>query len=208
MYIFVITKQLPQMKTKNTYALLLFFAAILITFSCVKELDFEQLDEVVLTPVFEADFIYSEFDVEDFIPQGTPPNTEFTVPSEILRDTINYDLVGTDFAIDNLDRVELTIEIRNTIERSFTLQFQFLTDSEQPIGQLYSIPVQAGSGEGTEPVVSFSDPNPIILDNATLNQLVSAQKIATEIIVPTLNSDLRGVLYIRSKASYYVNYQL
>ncbi|AXT52950.1 hypothetical protein D1818_19780 [Aquimarina sp. BL5] len=196
------------MKTKKTYALLLFVGAILITASCVKELDFEQLDDVVLTPVFEADFIYSEFDVEDNIPQGTPPNTEFTIPPEVLRDTINYDLVGTDFAIDNLDRVELTMEVRNTIPAAFTIQFQFLTQAGQPIGQLYSIPVQAGLGEGTEPVISFSDPNPIVLDNATLNQLASAQKIATEIIVPTLNSDLRGALQIRSKASYYVNYQL
>ncbi|MHA7058613.1 hypothetical protein ACWGOQ_0015420 [Aquimarina sp. M1] len=196
------------MKTKKTYALLLFVGAILITISCVKELDFEQLDEVVLTPVFEADFIYSEFNVVDYILEGTPPNTEFMIPPEVLRDTINYDLVGTDFAIDNLDRVELTIEVRNTIERSFTLQFQFLTESEQPIGQVYSVPVRAGRGDGTQPVVSFSDPDPIILDNVTLNQLASAQKIATEIVAPTLNSDLRGMLQIRSKASYYVNYQL
>jgi len=208
LYIFVITKQLPQMKRKKIHALLLFASIILTMASCVKELDFEQLDDVVLTPVFEADFIYSEFDVEDYIPQGTPPNIEFTIPPEFLRDTINYDLVGTDFAIDNLERVELTIEARNTIPAGFIIQFQFLTQAGQPIGQLYSVPVQAGLGEGTTPVISFSDPNPIVLDNATLNQLASAQKIATEIIVPTLNSDLRGVLDLRSKASYYVNYQL
>ncbi|WP_299215894.1 hypothetical protein [uncultured Aquimarina sp.] len=194
------------MKIKKTYALLLFIGAILMTASCVKELDFEQLDEVVLTPVFEADFIYSEFDIEDNIPQGTPPNTEFTIPPEVLRDTINYDLVGTDFAIDNLDRVELTMEVRNTIPVAFTIQFQFLTQAGQPIGQLYNIEVLAGLGEGTEPVISFSDFEP--LNNATLNELASAQKIATEIIVPTLNSDLRGALQIRSKATYYVNYQL
>ena len=196
------------MKRKKIHALLLFASIILTMASCVKELDFEQLDDVVLTPVFEADFIYSEFDVEDYIPQGTPPNIEFTIPPEFLRDTINYDLVGTDFAIDNLERVELTIEARNTIPAGFIIQFQFLTQAGQPIGQLYSVPVQAGLGEGTTPVISFSDPNPIVLDNATLNQLASAQKIATEIIVPTLNSDLRGVLDLRSKASYYVNYQL
>ncbi|SEL98723.1 hypothetical protein SAMN04487910_3816 [Aquimarina amphilecti] len=196
------------MKTKKASLLLLFFSAVLTTVSCVKELDFEQLDDVVLTPVIEADFIYSEFDVSEYIPDGLPPDTDFTIPPDVLRDTINYDLVGTDFAIDNLDRVELTIEVRNIIERSFTIQFQFLTESEQPLGQLYSVPVQAGMGAGTEPVVSFSVPNPIVLDNATLNQLSSAQKIATEIIVPTLNTDLRGVLNIRSKASYYVNYEL
>ncbi|GAA0724860.1 hypothetical protein GCM10009430_29740 [Aquimarina litoralis] len=200
------------MKTKKTYALLLFFSAILSTVSCVEELDFEQLEDVVLTPVFEADFIYSEFDIEEYIPDGLPPDTEFTIPPEVVRDTANYDLVGTDFAVDNLDRVELTIEVRNTIEREFTLQFQFLTQNGQPINdQFYSILVRPGLGPGTEPVVSPQpgDPNnPIELSQQDLNQLSSAQKIATEIIVPTLNTDLRGVLHIRSKASYYVNYEL
>lgn len=196
------------MKTKKTYALLLFFGAIMLTVSCVEQLDFEQLEDVVLTPVFEADFIYSEFDIEEYIPEELPPNTAFSIPPEVLRDTVNYDLVGTDFAVNNLDRVELKIEVRNTIERAFLIRFQFLTENEQPIGQLYSIPVQEGMGQGTQPVISFSDPDPIVLDNTTLNQLSSAQKIATEIIVPTLNTDLRGVLHIRSKASYYVNYEL
>ncbi|MFD2565021.1 hypothetical protein [Aquimarina rubra] len=202
------------MKTKKTYVLLLIIAAILMTASCVKELDFEQLEDAVLTPVFEADFIYSEFDVEEFIPAGAPPNTEFTIPPEVLRDTINYDLVGTDFAIDNLDSVELTIEVRNTIQRSFVLQFQFLTQAGQPINnQTYTIQVQAGLGEGTEPVVSPQPGDPdnlIVLDAGDLNELASAQKIATEIVIPppALNTDLRGKLELRSKASYYVNYQL
>jgi len=198
------------MKTKKSYGLLLAMVALLTTISCVKELDFGQLDDVVLTPVVEIDFIFSEFDVEDNIPPGTPANTEFIIPPEVLRDTVNYDLVGTDFAIDNLDRIELTIEVRNTIPKAFSIQFQFLNEAEQPVGQLYSVPIQAGLGPNTDPVISFSIPNPIVLDNATLNQLSSAQKIVTEIIIPppALNSDLRGVLQLRSKAAYYVNYEL
>ena len=196
------------MKIKNNYTILLVVSVFLLAISCVEELDFDQIEDAVLTPVFEADFIYSEFDVENFIPEEIPPNTDFEVPPEALRDTVNYDLVGTDFAIDNLDRIELTIEARNTIQRSFVIQFQFLSELGEPLSELYVIPVAAGLGENSEPVISFSDPNPIVLDNATLNQLSSAQKIVTEIITPTLNTDLRGVLEIRSKAGYYVNFEL
>ncbi len=196
------------MKMKKTYLVLLFFGIVLLALSCVKDVDFGQLDNAVLTPVLEADFIYSEFDSQDFNLDNLPPNTDFDVPPESLRDTVNYDLVGTDFAVDNLERVELTIEVRNTLERAFTLQFQFLTEGGAPLGQLYSVPVAAGLGEGTNPVISFSMPNPIVLDNTTLTQLSTAQKIATEIIVPTLNTDLRGAFHIRSKASYYINYNL
>lgn len=197
------------MKTKKNYVLLLLCAVILTAVSCVKELDFEQLDDAVLTPVIEADFIYSELDIEDYIPSGIPPGTEITIPIEVLRDTVNYDLVGTEFAVDNLERVELTIEIRNTIPEGFGIQFQFLTQELQPLGQLYGIVVQAGQGVDEDPVVSFSIPNPIVLDNATISQLASTQKIAVEITVPTtLTSDLRGVLDLRSKAAYYINYEL
>ncbi|KAA1245699.1 hypothetical protein [Aquimarina sp. RZ0] len=196
------------MRIRKSYLLLLIIGAILLSASCVKDLDFDQIEEVVLTPVFELDFIFSEFDMNDFVPDGLPTDTEFDVPREQLRDTVNYDLVGSDFAVDNLDRIELTFEVRNTIQREFTIQFQFLTDADQPIGELYTIPIQAGLGEGTAPVISFSVPNPIVLDNATLNELSQAQKIATEVIIPTLNTDLRGVLHIRSKASYFVNYEL
>ncbi len=195
------------MKTKKTYLFLLVIGIILLTVSCVKDLDFGQLEEVSLTPVFEADFIYSTFDISHYIPEDLPPDTEFMI-SESLIDTVNYDFVGTDFAIDNLERVELTIEVRNTIERNFAIEFQFLNEGDQPLGQLYSVPIQAGFGEGTAPVVSFSVPDPIVLDNAVLNQLADAKKIVVEIITPVLNTDLRGVVDIRSKASYFVNYQL
>ncbi|MBQ4821472.1 hypothetical protein [Aquimarina sp. MMG016] len=198
------------MKTMKSYAFMLFACTVFLTVSCVKDVDFNQLDDAVLTPVFEADFIYSQFDIEEFIPDGLPPDTEFTIPVERLRDTINYDLTSTDFAIENLDRVELTIEVRNTIERDFSIVFQFLTADGTAIGELYNVPVAAGMGAGTAPVVSFSNPNPIVLDNPTLVELANARRVYTEILIPAppLNTNLRGVIDLRSKATYYINYEL
>lgn len=196
------------MKRKQNFKLLLFFGVLIALVSCVKELDFEQVDEVAITPVFELDFIYSNFDIEDFIPEGIPPDIDFVIPPERLQDTVQYDLVGSDFAIENIERVELVFEISNVIQTGLRLQFQFLTDADEPIGSLYFMDVVAGLGEGTEPTTSFSSPNPIVLDNATIIELSNAQKIAVEIITPTLNSDLRGVMDLKSKATYYINYSL
>ena len=196
------------MKIKQICSLLIFASVLWLTHSCSDELNFEQIDDIVLTPVFEIDFIFSEFDIEDNIPPDIPANEDFTIQPNALRDTINYDLVGTDFAIDNLEKVELTIEARNTIQKTFMIQFQFLTDDNEPLGESYIVPVREGLGEGTDPIISFSNPDPIILDNAILNELSATQKIAVEIIAPTVNTDLRGILVIRSKAAYFVNLEL
>ncbi|GAA4113226.1 hypothetical protein GCM10022393_12100 [Aquimarina addita] len=196
------------MKKKQSFILFFLVGIVMVSVSCIKDVDFEQVEDIAITPVFELDFIYSHFDIEDYIDEDLIPDTDFTILPEQLRDTVNYDLVGSDFAIEYIDRVELVFEMRNTIESGFRLQFQFLTDNDEPLGVLYFIEVLPGSGEDSEPVTSFSSPNPIVLDNPTIQQLANAQKIAVELVTPTINSSLRGVLDVRSKAAYYINYSL
>ncbi len=199
------------MKTIKNYSWFLVVSFFLMMVSCTEDADFSQLEDATLRPVFELDFIFSNFDTADFLPDDLPAGVNFEVPRVQLQDTVNYELIGTDFAVDHLERIELTIEVQNTVERPFELRFQFLSEADQPLGQLYTIQVQAGQGPGTQPVVSpqANDPNhPIILNNADFVELSNSQKVATEIIAPTLNSDLRGAVKIRSKATYFINYDL
>ncbi|UZO80968.1 hypothetical protein NBT05_00450 [Aquimarina sp. ERC-38] len=180
------------------------FVIVLSICSCVKNVDFEQSEDFAFKPVLELDFIFSNFDTEEFIPENVPPNVDFFI-NQPLQDTINYDLTSSEFAINNLERIEFTFEISNQIERDFELQFQFLDDDNQPLGQSYRIPIRSGNGEDQEPVLSFSVPDPIVLTKADLEQLQDANKVASELFVPELNSDLRGKLNLRSKATYFIN---
>lgn len=200
----VLNNKPPKMKIMKTYAYLLAACSTLFFASCVKDVDFDQLENVVLTPVFEADFIYSEFDTSDFIDSELPPDTAIVV--EPIRDTINFDLIGTDFAIENLERIELTFEIRNTIETNFEFEFQFLNGAGQPIvtGTAYQINVAAGNGEGTEPVLTTQM---FILDNATLVALSNSEQMASEIRVFNANTNLRGRIDVKSSATYFVSYE-
>ncbi|MAX04728.1 MAG: hypothetical protein CL883_05345 [Dehalococcoidia bacterium] len=178
----------------------------LVCLACVKDVDFDQIEDVVLTPVYEVDLIYSQFDTDDYIDNQLPPDTPIVVPP--IQDTLNYDLTSTDFAIENLDRIELTFEFRNTIETSFEFTFQFLSSSNQPVGISRTIFITPGEGENTQPVISYSDPNPIVIDDQELGQLSTARRLATELRVNNANSNLRGRLELRSKAAYYINYDL
>ncbi len=191
------------MKTKKVYLLLCSMVLIMLSISCVKDVDFDQTEDVVLTPVFELDFIYSEFDTSQFIDPDTDPT--IVIPEVVINDTLNYDLLGTDFVVDNLERVELTFEFINTIQRDFTFSFGFLNDAGQRIGPSYTIIANAGMGAGTEPVITNEI---IVLDNATINVLGAATKLVSSIRVQNVNSTLEGMLELKSKGTYFINYDL
>ncbi len=191
------------MKTKKTYALLCLVCIALMSISCVKDVDFDQVEDIVLTPVFEVDFIFSRFDTNQFVDPDLDPS--IIIPEVVVQDTLNYDLLGTDFVVDNLDRVELTFEFRNTIQRSFDFDFGFLNAGDQRIGPSFSITANAGNGPGTEPVVTTEV---IVLDNATINILGDANRLVSSIRVQNVNSGLQGILELRSKGTYFINYEL
>ncbi|WP_438425213.1 hypothetical protein [Aquimarina macrocephali] len=191
------------MKTKKVYVLLCGICILMPLISCVKDVDFDQTEDVVLTPVYEVDFVYSRFDTNQFIDSNINP--AIVVPEVIVNDTLSYDLLGTDFVVDNLGRVELTFEFRNTIERDFDFDFGFLNDSDQRIGPLYSMTANSGNGEGTDAIVTTEV---IILDTAEIDVLRDATRLISSMRVQNINSSLRGILELRSKGTYFFNYEL
>ncbi|WP_152538338.1 hypothetical protein [Aquimarina megaterium] len=191
------------MKVKKVYVLLCTICILMPLISCVKDVDFDQAENVVLTPVYEVDFVYSRFDTSQFIDSNIDP--VIVIPEVIVNDTLDYDLLGTDFVVDNLERVELTFEFTNTIERDFEFDLGFLNDNNQPIGPLYSMTANSGNGEGTDPIVTREV---IILNTADIDVLRDATRLISSMRVQNINSSLRGILELRSKGTYFFNYEL
>lgn len=191
------------MKTKKVYVLLCILCVLILSISCVKDLDFEQAENVVLTPTYEVDFVYFKVDTNRFADFDIDPT--IFIPEVIVNDTLDYDLLGTDFVVDNLERVELTFEFRNSIERDFNFDFGFLDDNNQRIGPLYSMTASTGNGEGTDPIVTTEV---IVLDKGAINVLRTATKLVSSIRVQNVNSSLQGILELRSKGAYFFNYEL
>ncbi|MBG6131090.1 hypothetical protein IWQ47_002560 [Aquimarina sp. EL_43] len=191
------------MKVKKVYVLLCTICILMPLISCVKDVDFDQAENVVLTPVYEVDFVYSRFDTSQFIDSNIDP--VIVIPEVIVNDTLDYDLLGTDFVVDNLERVELTFEFTNTIERDFEFDLGFLNDNNQRIGPLYSMTANSGNGEGTDPIVTREV---IILNTADIDVLRDATRLISSMRVQNINSSLRGILELRSKGTYFFNYEL
>ncbi len=191
------------MNVKKTFVLLCVLCVVVSSISCVKDVDFDQTEDVVLTPVFEIDFVYSRFNTDRFVNPEIDPS--IVVPEVFVNDTLDYDLLGTDFIVDNLERIELTFEFRNTIERDFEFTLGFLDDNGVQVGPFNRITVNAGNGEGVTPVVTTEV---IVFDNATINILATAAKLISTIQVQNINSSLGGILEMRSKGTYFINYDL
>lgn len=191
------------MKIKKNYVLLCIVCLVVCSISCVKDLDFDQAEDVVLTPVFEVDFVYSRVDTDQFIDLDIDPN--IVIPEIIVNDTLIYDLLSTDFIVENLERIELTFEFMNTIERDFEFTLGFLDDNDVRIGPFYTMTANAGNGEGTTPIITTEV---VVLDNATINVLATTAKLISAIRVQNLDSSLRGILELRSKGTYFINYDL
>lgn len=181
----------------------LFFVYVCTTFGCVRDVDFDQAEDIVLRPVFEIDFIYSEFDTDDFVSADLPPNIPINPPP--IVDIAKFDVLGNEFATENLEQVDLTFEIRNSFAIPITFSFQFLGGGSEPIGTTYSITVAPGNGEGAPSVLTnavFS------LDKETLNTLSNSEQIRSEIRILNANSSTRGRISLKSAATYFILYPI
>lgn len=184
--------------------------------SCVKELDFDQVEDVVLTPVLDLDFVYGDFDTNQLIGNIDIPDIP-DIPVDlgdatVVQDTLNYDVFESDeFNSENLERVVLDFEFQNSFPRSIDFQFQFWNESNEPLGNFYVFNIPSGNGEGTPSVISKSpeDFDSIIFETADIdNILARARKVYVEATVRDLNTALRGRLTLRSKGTYYIRYEL
>ncbi len=181
---------------KNAFSLKVLLVLIaVVTFSCVKDVDFDQTENLVLTPVFEADFVYSKVNTEDLI----DVDTDIVVP--VVRDTISFDVFSTDFAIDNLEQLELFFKFENSMERDIEFTFIFTDDAYTP---LHSFSRVAIKGTNQIPVITETTE---IFDKPTLNNLTTSSKIISEIRVIDTTGSLQGEIEVQSTATYFVRYQ-
>lgn len=105
---------------KNKIFLLLFLPLVFI--SCSSDLDFDQVDDLKLKPVFVANVAH--FDV---------PANEFTDNGQeqlIAIDEAEFDVFKKKFFTDNLVKLELDCETENTIARAFTIDLLLFNEND------------------------------------------------------------------------------
>ncbi|MFC7358097.1 hypothetical protein ACFQO1_10385 [Jejudonia soesokkakensis] len=164
----------------------------LIAASCVKDTDFNQTDDIVLTPVVELDLIYFNLTASDFYDENTM--TERLT----LRDTTEIRFLDDTATQDNLVRADFYFEFTNSIPRDFTVGFQFLNEFNE---ETYFSGTQVNQGSEQSPVVTIFEDR---VEGTDLEQLTMANKVIVTVDIPSSNATLQGNLDLQSKATYFL----
>ncbi|OXA76634.1 hypothetical protein SAMN05444397_101120 [Flavobacterium aquidurense] len=162
-------------------------------FSCSSDLDFDQVNDLKLKPVFVANLAYFNVAAGQFSDAGTEQKIAF--------DTRDFDAFKDKFFRDNLVKAEFNFEVENTIVRAFTLDVLLLNDSDQVLQTLrFTVPAYTGSSNVIKyPTEVFESQRLALLKQTT--KIGFLVKMASG---PPINEDSLGNLKLRSSATVYM----
>lgn len=161
-------------------------------FSCSSDLDFNQVNDLVVAPVYVANL--SSFDVpaKDFVTNGIEHSSGF--------DMEKFDVFRDAFFSNHLTKAEFFFEINNTINRAYTLDL-VLRDENYAV--LYTTHLTVPAYSGTENKVTYTE----VFENAKLNLLKQTKTLGfvfTMTSGPALTENSTGNLTFKSSATVYM----
>jgi hypothetical protein len=171
---------------KNLIALLL----ICCIASCSSDLDFDQADDIVLSPRVDADLVFFTLGTETFIDASIPDTTI------VVRDTTRLEFLDDSFVRDNIKEIELTFQVDNSFLQSFTNRSVFLNENGIPQYMLEFTVAPSTDGSVTRTTIIEE------LSENELEAIRNSIQLANEITLNTNGSFIDGTISLQSKAIY------
>ena len=160
--------------------------------SCSSDLDFDQVNDLMLEPVVVANLATFDVPANEFVIGGIEQN--------VAGDILNFDVFKGTYFNNALTRADFFFEIDNTINRAYRVNLYLLDASNTPI---YTIPFDVPAYTGVPNLVTKTE----IFENAKLDLLKKTTKIAFVITMypgPALSESSLGSLKLRSSATVYL----
>ena len=170
-----------------TFSLLLFV-------SCVSDVDFDQTQDVTITPTVDASLIFFTIDTSDF----ESVDTEEAVIT--VRDTTRLEFLNDDFIRENLREVTLDFQVDNTFGQSLVNRVAFMNNAgEEQLVVLFEI---TSSPDGSVQRTEFTQ----VLNEDDIQAISNANQLANEVILMTNGASINGELSLQSKALYSLDF--
>lgn len=165
---------------------------ILLSFSCSSNLDFDQVNDFKLEPVFIANLTYFEIPANQFIVNGMEQGIAF--------DAKDFDIFRDFYFRKNLRRADFFFEINNTITKSYTIDILLLDENDQTLDIIrFYVPAYSGK----QKLITRTE----IFENARLDLLKRTKRMGFVIKMgagPALDENSVGILKLRSSATAYL----
>jgi hypothetical protein len=164
----------------------------LLSFSCSSPLDFSQLSDLKIEPVYVGNLSYFDIPAKDFVDNGVEQDVSF--------DAQGFQVFRDDFFRKNLKKVDFIFEIINSIKRAYSFDIIFLNQDFEPVYTIaFAIPASNGGSTVTQKTEVF--------EGATLDVLKTSEVMAFVLQMtagPALSEDSLGSLKLRSSAIVYL----
>ena len=169
-----------------------FLTLLLFASSCVKDVDLDQYEEIVLSPEAAIDLIYFTLTNEDFT--GTSGG-EMTA-----RDETRLDFLDDDYIQNDLVRADFNFKLTNTFQSPVTATIRFLSTSNS-VQHTIVVPVPAGS---------VGDPATVDYTETIYEDQIHRIKRSIKVSVEITRHDpvvVEGTLQLESRGFYYFEFQ-
>ena len=176
----------------NIFKLFSLLTFTLLCVSCFEDTDFNQANDVVVSPEIELDLIFFNLEASKFYDYTN--NTEILV----VQDTTDLNFLGGDDISNILKGADFFFEFTNTIPRGFNVSFDFLNQANV---SKFLMQTTVAFGNEDAPVVSYFEQS---LDELQIKELTKAKKVLVTVTIPSSSQDLSGVLNLQSKTTYYL----
>jgi hypothetical protein len=112
-------KSFPQLK------LLCGVLSFILCASCVKDVDFDQADEIIISPKVDLDLVFFELDTENFV------TAETGEAISVIRDTTRLEFLDDGFVRDNLLQIDFVFRYDNSFSQTFEHSALFLNEEDE-----------------------------------------------------------------------------
>jgi hypothetical protein len=151
--------------------------------SCIGDVDFDQVDDIVITPSYKVSLVHFKVFNQDFI----DPVTNLEVP--FIVDVTELHLFDNEVAQDNVEKIVLEFEIENTFNRDMVINYIFV-DNNNTITNTISLDLPQNSITTEE--VTFI--------NAELQNLLTAENIVVIVNVQAGTNTTTNDMFIDFKS--------
>lgn len=169
---------------KLPFLALLFFLAS----SCVKDVDLDQYNEIVIPPTAAIDLIYFNLDPLDF--------TDSSGNLREAEDFLRLEFLDDDYIQDGLVRADFNFVFTNTFRQGFVATFNFLSESNS-LQRAVKINIPPGS-ESDPAVVDYTE----IVPQAEIGAIKRSIKLLVKIEMQSNAAPIEGKLELESKGYY------
>ncbi|HEY4618940.1 MAG TPA: hypothetical protein VIH09_12165 [Flavobacterium sp.] len=181
------------MKAYPTYRLIGIVILTLFSFSCNSDLDFNQVNDLKLEPIFIANLSYFDVPAKNFVDNGMERTVSF--------DAENFDVFRDAFLRNNLKRADFFFEVTNTINRAYSFDLILLDQNGQAVITIrFDVPASTGA-----PIIIEKTE---VFENARLDLLKTAKRMEFVLSMapgPALSESSLGSIKLRSSATAYLS---